>query len=75
MAVLITIERQCFGMLRMRYLLSWGLGKPLPQKQAKLSSETYSTMIRPSLKKYGEIMGSTKSQMDENMAWYVTEPA
>lgn len=55
-------------MLRMRYLLSKGLGKLLSQKQAKLSSVTYSTMIRPSMKKYGEVMESTKSQMDESMA-------
>lgn len=52
----------------MRYLLSEGLGKLLSQKQAKLSSVTYSTMIRPSVKKYGEIMESTKSQMGTSMA-------
>lgn len=47
--------------------LSKGLGKPLSQKQATLSLVTYSTVIRPSMKEYGEIMESTKPQMDERM--------
>lgn len=38
------------------------------------ASETYGTMIRPSLKKYGGFE-FTKSQMDDSMTWYVTEPA
>lgn len=68
MAALITTEKYCFVMLGMRYIFSKGLRKLLSQKQAKLSLITYSTMIWPSMKKYGEIMGSTKSQMDKSMA-------